>query len=110
MTDLNDLMKQAKLMQEQMQKAQEKLAEIEVTGESGAGLVRVTMSGKFEVKNVSLDSTLRDEEKLLVEDLIAAAVNDAVRRVNDNNKNQLAGMTSGFNLPEGFNFLFKQAV
>ena len=106
MTDLNDLMKQAKLMQEQMQKAQEKLAEIEVTGESGAGLVRVTMSGKFEVKNVSLDSTLRDEEKLLVEDLIAAAVNDAVRRVNDNNKNQLAGMTSDFNLPEGFKFPF----
>ncbi len=106
MTDLNDLMKQAKLMQEQMQKAQEKLAEIEVTGESGAGLVRVTMSGKFEVKNVSLDSTLRDEEKLLVEDLIAAAVNDAVRRVNDNNKNQLAGMTSGFNLPEGFKLPF----
>jgi hypothetical protein len=106
MTDLNDLMKQAKLMQEQMQKAQEKLAEIEVTGESGAGLVKVTMSGKFEVKNVSLDSTLRDEEKVLVEDLIAAAVNDAVRRVNDNNKDQFAGMASGFNLPEGFKFPF----
>jgi hypothetical protein len=106
MTDLNDLMKQAKLMQEQMQKAQEKLAETEVTGESGAGLVKVTMSGKFEVKNVSLDSTLKDEEQVLVEDLIAAAVNDAVRRVNDNNKNQFAGMTSGFNLPEGFKLPF----
>ena len=106
MTDLNDLMKQAKLMQEQMQKAQEKLAETEVTGESGAGLVKLTMSGKFEVKNVSLDSTLKDEDQVLVEDLIAAAVNDAVRRVNDNNKNQFAGMTSGFNLPEGFKLPF----
>ena len=106
MTDLNDLMKQAKLMQEQMQKAQEKLAEVVVTGESGAGLVKVTMNGKFEVSDVALDSSLMDEEQALVEDLMAAAVNDAVRRVNDNNKNQFAGMTSGFNLPEGFKFPF----
>jgi DNA-binding YbaB/EbfC family protein len=106
MTDLNDLMKQAKLMQEQMQKTQQELADLTVTGESGAGLAKVTMNGKFEVSDVSLDSSLMKEEQPLVEDLIAAAVNDAVRRVNDNNKNQFADMASGFNLPEGFKLPF----
>lgn len=106
MTDLNDLMKQAKAMQEQMQKAQEELAEKEVTGESGAGLVKVTMNGRHDVKNVSLDESLMSEELSLVEDLVAAAVNDAVRKVQENNKSQFADMTSGFNLPEGFKFPF----
>ena len=106
MTDLNNLLKQAKDMQEQMQKAQEELAEQEVTGESGAGLVKVTMNGRHEVKKVTLDPSLMDEEQSLVEDLVAAAVNDAVRRVAENNKNQFAGMASGFNLPEGFKFPF----
>lgn len=106
MADLNDLLKQAKEMQEQMQKAQEELAMQEVTGESGAGLVRVTMNGKHEVKKVALDDSLMNEEQSLVEDLIAAAVNDAVRKVAENNKNQFAGMASGFNLPEGFKFPF----
>ena len=106
MTDLNDLLKQAGKMQEQMQKAQQELAEKEVTGESGAGLVKVTMNGKYDVRKVTLDPSLMDEEKSLVEDLVAAAVNDAVRKVGENTKNQFAGMASGFNLPEGFKFPF----
>lgn len=106
MTDLGDLMKQVQQMQEQFQKAQKELAEQEVTGESGAGLVKVAMNGKHEVKSVALDASLMQEDQSLVEDLIAAAVNDAVRKVAENNKSQLAGMTSGLNMPEGFKFPF----
>jgi len=106
MTDLNNLMKQAKEMQEQMQKAQQEMAEKEVTGESGAGLVKVIMNGKHKVKKVSLDPTLMTEEQGLIEDLIAAAVNDAVRKIEESNKNQLGGMMSGLNMPEGFKFPF----
>lgn len=106
MTDLNDLLKQAKAMQEQLQKAQEELAQKEVTGEAGAGLVRVTMNGKHDVRKVELDPSLLQEERSLVEDLVAAAVNDAVRKVAESNKNQFGGMMSGFNMPEGFKFPF----
>lgn len=106
MTDFGDLMKQVQQMQEQFQKAQKELAEREVTGESGAGLVKVTMNGKHQVKNVDLDASLMQEDQALVEDLVAAAVNDAVRKVAESNKDQFAGMTSGFNLPEGFKFPF----
>ncbi|MEK9648710.1 MAG: YbaB/EbfC family nucleoid-associated protein [Gammaproteobacteria bacterium] len=106
MTDLNDLLKQAKEMQEQMQKAQQEMAEKEVTGESGAGLVKVVMNGKHVVKKVTLDPSLMQEEQSLVEDLVAAATNDAVRKVEENNKNQLGGLMSGLNMPEGFKFPF----
>lgn len=106
MTDLNELLKQAKTMQEQLQKAQQEQAEREVTGESGAGLVRVTMNGRHDVKKVHLDPSLVSEELSLVEDLIAAAVNDAVRKIAESNQNQFAGMASGLNLPEGFKFPF----
>jgi DNA-binding YbaB/EbfC family protein len=106
MTDLNELLKQAKSMQEQLQKAQQEQAEREVTGESGAGLVRVTMNGRHDVKKVHLDPGLVNEDLSLVEDLIAAAVNDAVRKIAENNQNQFAGMASGLNLPEGFKFPF----
>jgi len=106
MTDLNNLLKQAKEMQEQMQKAQQEMAEKEVTGESGAGLVRVVMNGKHDVKKVTLDPSLMQEEQSLVEDLIAAAVNDAVRKIEESNKSQMGGMMSGFNMPEGFKFPF----
>jgi len=93
-------------MQEQMQKAQQEMAEKEVTGESGAGLVRVVMNGKHDVKKVTLDPSLMQEEQSLVEDLIAAAVNDAVRKIEESNKSQMGGMMSGFNMPEGFKFPF----
>jgi len=106
MTDFGDLMKQVQQMQEQFQQAQKELAEQEVTGESGAGLDKVTMNGKHQVNKVNLDSSLMQEEQSLVEDLVAAAVNDAVRKVAENNKDQLAGMASGLNMPEGFKFPF----
>ena len=106
MTDLNNLMKQVQQMQEQMQKAQEEMARQEVTGESGAGMVKVTMNGRHEVKKVELDQNLLDEDREVVEDLIAAAVNDVVRKVAEKNKNQLSGFASGLNLPPGFKLPF----
>ena len=83
MTDLNELMKQAKQMQEQFQKAQEDLVNLVVVGESGAGLVRVEMNGRYDVVNLDLNDSLMSEEKEVIEDLLAAAVNDAVRRLED---------------------------
>lgn len=106
MADMNQLLKQAQKMQEQMQKAQEELARAEVTGESGAGLVKITINGKHEVKKVELDPSLMAEERALVEDLIAAAMNAAVKKVADNNRSSLANMTAGLNLPEGFKLPF----
>jgi DNA-binding YbaB/EbfC family protein len=106
MADMNQLLKQAQKMQEQMQKAQEELARVEVTGESGAGLVRITINGKHEVRKVELDPSLMAEERGLVEDLIAAAMNAAVKKVADNNRSSLANMTAGLNLPEGFKLPF----
>jgi len=106
MTDIAGLMQQAKKMQEQMQKAQEELAQMECTGEAGAGLVKVVMNGRHEVRNVELDPSLLQEDKEIIEDLLAAATNDAVKKIAENNKNQLSGMTAGLNLPEGFKFPF----
>ena len=106
MTDFSGLLQQAKQMQEKMQKAQEELALMECTGEAGAGLVKVTMNGRHEVKKVDLDSTLLEEDKEIIEDLIAAAMNDAVKRVAENSKSQLSSMTAGLNLPEGFKLPF----
>lgn len=106
MTDISGLMKQVQQMQEQMQKAQEEQAKREVTGEAGAGLVKVLMNGRHEVKKVTIDDSLRQEEKEVMEDLIAAAVNDAVRRVNESNKDQLSGLAAGLNLPPGFKMPF----
>lgn len=106
MTDLNALMKQAKEMQEQMQKAQEEALNKIVEGESGAGMVKVTMNGRHDVKEVKLADDLLKEDKAIVEDLLAAAVNDAVRKIEELNKNALSGMASGFKLPEGFKFPF----
>ena len=106
MTDLNELMKQARGMQEQMKKAQEEALNKVVEGESGAGMVKVTMNGRHDVKQVELAEGLLQEDKEVVEDLIAAAVNDAVRKVEDSNREALSGMASGFNLPEGFKLPF----
>jgi len=106
MTDFNELMKQARQMQEQMQKAQEEARKQVVTGESGAGLVRVRMNGRHDVIGVELADTLLSEDKEVVEDLLAAAINDAVRRVEESNRESLGKMAGGFNLPEGFKFPF----
>jgi DNA-binding YbaB/EbfC family protein len=106
MTDLNEIMKQAKLMQEQFQKAQEEQLKTKTEGESGAGLVRITMNGKHDVLNVSLDDALLGEDKAVIEDLLAAAVNDAVRKIEEKNKDSLSGMAGGMKMPDGFKFPF----
>jgi hypothetical protein len=101
-TDIGQLMKQAQQMQEQMQKAQEELANSTVVGESGAGLVKVTMNGRHDVKNVDVDPDVLTEDKEMLEDLLAAAVNDAVRKIEAKNKDQLANLTAGMGMPPGF--------
>ena len=103
---LGDLMKQAQQIQEKMQEAQEKLASAEVEGQSGAGMVKVVMTGRHDVKKVSIDDSLLSEDKEILEDLLCAAVNDAVRRVEENNKSLLADLGAGFNLPPGFKMPF----
>ena len=105
---LDGLMKQAQQMQEKFQKMQSDVANTEVVGESGAGLVKVTMTGRFDVRQVDIDPGLLTEEKTLLEDLIAAAMNDAVRRVEANQKDKMSEMTSGIPLPPGFKFPFGQ--
>ena len=90
---LGQLMRQAQQMQENMQKAQEQLASVEVTGEAGAGMVKVTMTCRHEVRRVSIDSSLVGDDREMLEDLVAAATNDALRRVEETVKEKMAGMT-----------------
>ncbi|MBK80098.1 MAG: YbaB/EbfC family nucleoid-associated protein [Gammaproteobacteria bacterium] len=99
MKGLGDLMKQAQAMQERMQGLQEEMAAMEVDGESGAGLVRVTMNGRHEVRRVHIDPSLLGEDKEVLEDLIAAACNDAVQKVGRAQQEKMAGMASGLGLP-----------
>ncbi len=103
---LGDIMKQAQQMQEKMQNLQEEIARTEVQGEAGAGLVKITMTGRHDVKRVLIDDSLFREDKEVLEDLIAAAVNDAVRRVEQNQKDKMSELTSGMPLPPGFKFPF----
>lgn len=103
---LGNIMKQAQQMQEDMQKAQEEIANMEVTGESGAGMVKITMTGKHDVKNVIVDPALLGEDKDMLEDLIAAAVNDANRRVENMTQEKMSGVTAGMNLPAGMKLPF----
>jgi DNA-binding YbaB/EbfC family protein len=100
--DLNNLLKQAQDMQQKMQQMQEKAANEEVTGEAGAGLVKVSMNGRHDVRRVSIDDSLMSEDKEVLEDLLAAAVNDAVRRVEAKQQQSMANMTQGFPFPPGF--------
>jgi DNA-binding YbaB/EbfC family protein len=99
MKGLGDLMKQAQAVQERMQKVQEEMAAMEVDGESGAGLVKVTMNGRHEVRRVDIDRSLLGEDKEVLEDLLAAACNDAVRKVAAQQQEKMAGMASGMGLP-----------
>ncbi|ODN67157.1 MULTISPECIES: YbaB/EbfC family nucleoid-associated protein [Methylophaga] len=89
---LGNLMKQAQQMQANMQKAQEELAQVEVTGQAGGGMVQITMTGKHDVKRVSIEDSLFQDDKDMLEDLIAAAVNDAVRQVEKTTQERMAGM------------------
>ena len=99
------LMKQAQQMQENMKKMQDTLAEIEVEGQSGAGMVKVQMTCKHDVRRVTIDPSVMDDKEML-EDLLAAAVNDAVRRVEATTQEKMAGFTSGLNLPPGMKLPF----
>lgn len=103
---MGNLMKQAQQMQEKMQKAQEELANAEVIGESGAGLVKVVMTGRHDIKSVQLDDSVMEEDKELLEDLLAAAVNDAVRKVEEQNQSKMGSLTAGMGLPGGMKLPF----
>ena len=106
MKGLGDIMKQAKAVQENMQKMQEELQNLEVQGEAGAGMVKVTMTGRHDVKKVEIDPSVLSEEKVLLEDLLAAAVNDAVRKVESASKEKMGILGQGLNMPPGFKFPF----
>lgn len=99
--NINQLMKQAQMLQDKVQKANEEILKQEATGESGAGLVKVVVTGRFEVKRVSIDDSLMKEDKEVLEDLIAAAMNDGVRKIEKIKEEKMAGVTGGLPLPPG---------
>ncbi len=103
---LGQMMRKAQQMQENMQKVQEKLADIEVEGIAGAGLVKVTMNCRNVVRRVTIDPSLLSDDKDMLEDLIAAAVNDAVRKAEATSQEKMSGFTAGLNLPPGFKLPF----
>lgn len=103
---LGNLMKQAQKLQQEMQKAQEEIANMEVTGEAGGGMVSVIMTGRHELRRVTIDPELFQDDKEMVEDLVAAAVNDAVRKVERESQDKMSSMTSGLPLPPGMKMPF----
>ena len=103
---LAGLMKQAQQMQDNLKRAQEELAQLEVEGQSGAGLVKVVMTCRHDVKRVSIDPSLVGEDRDMLEDLVAAAFNDAVRRVEATTQEKLAGFAGGMAMPPGFKMPF----
>ncbi len=103
---LGNIMQQAQEMQENFQKAQAELAEMEVSGESGGGLVTIVMTGKRQVRSVKVDESLVGDDRDMLEDLIAAAFNDAVNRVDKMKQEKLAGLTAGLQIPGGFKMPF----
>lgn len=102
---LGGLMKQAQMMQENMKKAQDQLAQTEVEGQAGAGMVKVLMTCAHDVRRVSIDQSVMDDKEML-EDLVAAAVNDAVRRAEVVSQEKMSGFTAGLNMPPGFKLPF----
>ncbi len=104
--NLGNLMKQAQQMQENMKAMQEQLATMEVEGQSGAGMVKVVMTCRYDVKRINIDNSLIGEDKEMLEDLIAAAVNDAVRRVEATTQEKMASLTGGMGLPPGISLPF----
>lgn len=104
--NMGNLMKQAQQMQERMQKMQAEIAAAEVTGEAGGGMVEVVMTGGHSVRRVSIDQSLMGDDKEMLEDLIAAACNDAARRVEEMTKERMSGVTGGLSLPPGFKMPF----
>ena len=106
MTDLNEIMKQAKQMQESLEDAKKEIEKKIVYGESGAGLVKVRMNGRHDLLGVELDDLLLKEDKPVIEDLIASAFNDAVRKLEENNQQSMGGLAQHLKMPEGFKFPF----
>jgi DNA-binding YbaB/EbfC family protein len=104
--NIGNMMKQAEALQRNMQKAQEEIAVMEVTGESGGGMVKVTMTGRHEVKRVQIEPAVFGEDREMLEDLIAAAANDAVRRIETQTQQRMAGLMSGMQLPPGMKMPF----
>lgn len=103
---LGNLMKQAQKMQSEMVKAQEELAKAEIEGQAGGGMVTVVMNGKHEVKRVEIDDSLLGDDKEMLEDLVAAAINDAVHKVEETTKDKFSGLASGMGLPPGVKLPF----
>jgi DNA-binding YbaB/EbfC family protein len=103
---IGNLMRQAQQMQENMQKAQAELADLEVTGEAGAGMVKLVLNGRHEAKSIAIEAKLLGEDKDMLEDLVVAAINDAVRKVAARTQEKYAGMMSGLNLPAGMKLPF----
>jgi len=106
MKGLGDLMKQAQQMQERIKTLQDEVARLEVTGEAGAGLVTVTMNGRHEARRVRIDPSLVGEGAEMLEDLVAAAINDAARRLERARADKISGLASGLGLPPGFQMPF----
>ena len=104
--NIGNMMKQAQMVQENMRQMQEKLGTIEVEGQAGAGMVKVVMTCRHDVKRVSIDQSLVSDDKEMLEDLVAAAFNDAVRRVETTTQEKMAELTSGVGLPAGFKLPF----
>ncbi len=104
--NIGNMMKQAQQLQANMQKAQAEIAAMEVIGEAGGGMAKVTMNGKHEVARVALDQALLSDDKDMLEDLIAAAVNDAVRKVERATQEKMSGLMGGMNLPPGMKLPF----
>ncbi len=104
--NINQLMKQAQAMQESMQKAQEEIGRMEVLGESGGGMVKVTMTGRHEVRRVQIEPAVIGDDREMLEDLVAAAVNDAVRKVEVSTQEKMSSLTAGLQLPPGMKLPF----
>jgi DNA-binding YbaB/EbfC family protein len=103
---MGQLMRQAQKMQEDMQKAQEEMANLEVIGQSGGGMVKVTMTCKHEVRRVQIDDSMVGDDRDMLEDLVAAATNDALRKVESTVQEKMSGMTAGMQLPPGMKMPF----
>lgn len=106
MTDFNELMRQAKQVKDKMEQAKQELAATVVVGQSGAGAVKVRMNGSFDAVGVEIDEALQNEDKEILEDLICAAINDAVRKIEQESRQAMRGMAGIAGLPEGFKFPF----
>jgi len=103
---MGGMMRKAQQMQEDMKKAQEEIANMEVEGQSGGGMVKVLMNGRHELRKVELDDSLMSDDKEMIEDLVAAAVNDAVRKIEQQSSEKMSGVTAGMDLPGGMKLPF----